>query len=337
MYDSIPTILTPSEFLDVVLSKAAKIRKEDHEYVWRVKKTALARIESTSQTVVDKLERYVGTFPNLDRISTYDRELIDIVIGVRPLKRALSRLQGARDTVDDLSRTASNEAKRARDGGAIKVIHRRLIGRISSVINELEEPLKFLARVREILQAIPEVTPDDPTIVLAGYPNVGKSSLLAGLSRARPEIAPYPFTTKKINVGHFSWPEDAGHRARRHQLVDTPGLLEKPASERNAIEKQAALALAYLADLIVFVLDPSESCGYTLAQQEMLLESVRKEFAGLPLLIVETKSDVRRRDSATLAVSAKTREGLADLKQRIVESIPPDPYEGLLSKEPSTD
>jgi len=55
-------------------------------------------------------------------------------------------------------------------------------------------------------------------VVLVGGPNAGKSSLLASLTNARPEVAPYPFTTRAPGPGIMTW-EDI-----RLQLVDLPPL-----------------------------------------------------------------------------------------------------------------
>src|SRR5438552_10567628 len=52
--------------------------------------------------------------------------------------------------------------------------------------------------------------------VIVGAPNVGKSRLLTRLTRATPEVAPYPFTTREPHVGMMDW-EDV-----RVQLIDTP-------------------------------------------------------------------------------------------------------------------
>ena len=56
---------------------------------------------------------------------------------------------------------------------------------------------------------------------LVGYPNVGKSTFLAAVTRARPKIAPYPFTTLTPNLGVASVGEE-----QSMVLADIPGLIE---------------------------------------------------------------------------------------------------------------
>jgi nucleolar GTP-binding protein len=157
------------------------------------------------------------------------------------------------------------------------------------------------------------------TVVIAGYPNVGKSSLIRQLSAAKPEVAQYPFTTKQIYVGHME--KTVRYEKKQYQIIDTPGLLDRPLSERNNIEKQAIAALRHLADLIVFIFDPSETSGYPMSEQTLLLENIKKLFCDVPFIIVENKVDVKNIGSANRKISCITGEGIEELRQEILSVL----------------
>ena len=149
---------------------------------------------------------------------------------------------------------------------------------------------------------------DIPTVVIAGYPNVGKSSLLRCISKAKPKIAQYPFTTKEIHVGHVERKDK--HVLKRFQVIDTPGLLDRPLSKRNDIEKQAIAALTHLADVIVFMFDSSETCGYSIEDQKHLLLQMKKMFKDSHFIIVENKADFKKTSSKNIKISCKNGEGI---------------------------
>src|SRR5262249_53448 len=58
---------------------------------------------------------------------------------------------------------------------------------------------------------------------LVGYPNVGKSTLIRAISRARPRVAPYPFTTLRPNLGVVVV---GGDDEKRLVVADIPGIVE---------------------------------------------------------------------------------------------------------------
>ena len=139
-------------------------------------------------------------------------------------------------------------------------------------------------------------------------PNVGKSTLLAALTGSKPEIAHYPFTTKNLNFG--------SDKKNKIQFVDTPGLLDRPLSKRNKIERQAIVALKHVAKLIIFIFDVSET-GYELKAQKKLLDEIRKSFR-VPIIKVTNKADVSETVEKTWPISSKKKTGIKELKAKIL-------------------
>ena len=80
-------------------------------------------------------------------------------------------------------------------------MRKRAVARLASMVHQIDKDLRFLNEIRNVLRKLPHVE-DAFTIVIAGYPNVGKSSFIRRVSSAEPQVASYPFTTKGIIVGH---------------------------------------------------------------------------------------------------------------------------------------
>ena len=97
--------------------------------------------------------------------------------------------------------------------------------------------------------------------------------------------------------------------------------MDRPIYQRNEIEKQAIAALNHLADIIVFVLDPSETCGYLLKDQLNLLSQIQNLFKDCSFIIVENKVDLKKNDSEFLKISCQTKQGIDILINEIIRSI----------------
>ena len=109
-----------------------------------------------------------------------------------------------------------------------------------TIIKRQKSALEYLEEVRQHLSRLPSIDPTARTLLLAGFPNVGKSSLINLLTRANVEVQPYAFTTKSLYVGHMDY------NYLRWQVIDTPGILDHELEERNSIEWQSVTALAHL-------------------------------------------------------------------------------------------
>jgi nucleolar GTP-binding protein len=189
---------------------------------------------------------------------------------------------------------------------------------MADVVDEVSKDLRRVGEARNALRDLPDIRPDEPAVVVAGYPNVGKSSFVNKITRASNEIATYPFTTKGVQVGHF----ERDHI--RYQIVDTPGLLDRPAAERNDIERQAVSAVEHLADTIVFLVDPSGECGYPLTDQLELLEEVTARF-DVPVLTICNKSDRSTDADADAYMSITEDKNVETVLDLAIEAIGYEP------------
>lgn len=311
----IPTVLSAEELADKVFKRAAKISKNGSDALDTRKKTALARVTAAGDVASATLYGYVQKFPRIEKSEDFFPELVDVIVGIDRYKKALGALNWAAGRADMLKNQALGEIRRTKDPGRIEAVRKGFYGRLGSYMEQVAPDLLFLQETRNKFRQLPYIDPGVPTAVIAGFPNVGKSSLVTYISTADPQIAPYPFTTKGITVGHI---EDGW---RKYQIVDTPGLLDRDFEERNDIEKQAVLALRYLTDVMVFMLDPSETCGYEMGRQERLLANITANFPGVPMVVVESKKDVLDRDNGTPSVSAATGAGMEEFRDSLVARL----------------
>ena len=126
---------------------------------------------------------------------------------------------------------------------------------------------------------------------LVGMPNAGKSTLLRSVTRARPKVADYPFTTLIPNLGVCEM-EEFGLRGRRRMVwLDIPGLVEGAASGRG-------LGLAFLRHtercrlLLHLVSGESAHPDVELRMINAELERYSPSLAATPQVIVLTKCDL---------------------------------------------
>ena len=164
---------------------------------------------------------------------------------------------------------------------------------------------------------------------LIGRPNAGKSTLLSRLSRARPEIADYPFTTKYPNLGRVQIDFD-----RSFIMADIPGLIEGAHAGVGLGDEflrhiQRAGILVHLIELDAG--DGSDPLdNYWAIRRE--LEQYDAELIDRPEIVVVTKADlggadrVRTRLSkaigrTVLSISAVSGEGLNELVQAIARAL----------------
>jgi nucleolar GTP-binding protein len=202
------------------------------------------------------------------------------------LKKSLGAVRWAQQKVEHFSDVYYNRIKRCADFRRMTSYSREYYGRMGSILKQIKRPLEYLELSRKAMKDFPSIKTKLFTVAIAGFPNVGKTTLLTKLTTAKPKIANYAFTTKQLNTGY------ATIKNHKVQFIDTPGTLNR-FNKMNPIEKQAFLAMKYCADLIIFVFDTSDQ-AYDPATQKKLLSKLKD--LGKPICIYLSKTDISGKD-----------------------------------------
>ncbi len=301
--------------LDLAFHRASLATPHGDSKPERDRRRAELKIVRAGATVVRHLRLETRRFLH-PPLTPFERALVAERYGAGSVERSLTRVRRAEERIRGLQRDAERGARRLHGPEMIGDAVRAYYGRLSSFVREVDPDLARLREVERFLAERPQVNPGLPTLVVAGFPNVGKSSLVGRLSSAHPKVAEYPFTTLSIALGHADLGFD------RLQVLDTPGVLGR-VRHANPAEAEAEAAVRRAATVVLFLLDPTGTGGHSIEEQERLLERWRAELPELPILPVETKCDLLRRPTDRLQVSALTGEGVPELQRRLRELVRP--------------
>lgn len=200
-------------------------------------------------------------------------------------KLALGQINTARHLIDQIAKDYVRLLKFGDSLYRCKQLKKAALGRMATVMKRQKDSLAYLEQVRQHLSRLPSIDPNTRTLLICGYPNVGKSSFINKITRADVDVQPYAFTTKSLFVGHMDY------KYMRWQVIDTPGILDHPLEERNTIEMQSITAMAHLRSCIMYFMDLSEQCGYSVEDQVKLFHNIKPLFANKPIVLVINKID----------------------------------------------
>ncbi|XP_062338256.1 nucleolar GTP-binding protein 1 [Osmerus eperlanus] len=290
-FKKIMVVPTSKDFIDITLSKTQRKTPtvvHKHYAIHRIRHFYMRKVKFTQQSYHDRLSQILTDFPKLDDIHPFYADLMNVLYDKDHYKLALGQINIAKNLIDNVAKDYVRLMKYGDSLYRCKQLKRAALGRMCTILKRQKQSLEYLEQVRQHLSRLPSIDPNTRTLLLCGYPNVGKSSFINKVTRADVDVQPYAFTTKSLFVGHMDY------KYLRWQVVDTPGILDHPLEERNTIEMQAITALAHLRAAVLYIMDPSEQCGQTLEQQLELFNNIRPLFANKPLLVVANKCDVKK-------------------------------------------
>lgn len=293
-FKSIPTVPGAKELIDIILSKTQrKTPTEVHPgfQISRIRKFYMRKVKYAQSCIEEKLQEFLDRFPKLEDIHPFYADLMNVLYDRDHYKLALGHINKAKALCESVAKDYVRMMKYSDSLYRAKTLKVAALGRMCTILKKLTNSLSYLDEVRKHLARLPSIDPHTRTLLITGYPNVGKSSFMNQLTHANVEVQPYAFTTKSLSVGHTDYDYVPW------QVIDTPGLLDRPLTERNTVEMQAITALAHLHACILYFIDISEQCGYSIEQQLALFTSVQSLFVNKPIGFVLTKSDIVTYDS----------------------------------------
>ncbi len=311
-FKKIAVVPTSKDFTDVVLSKTQRKTPtvvHRHYKISRIRSFYMRKVKFTQSNFSEKLTTILSEFPKLEDVHPFYADLMNVLYDKDHYKLALGQLNTARHLIDNVSKDYVRLLKYGDSLYRCKQLKRAALGRMATIMKRQAQSLAYLEQVRQHLSRLPSIDPNTRTIIICGFPNVGKSSFINKITRADVEVQPYAFTTKSLYVGHTDY------KYLRWQIIDTPGILDHPLEERNTIEMQAITALAHLRAAVLYIMDPSEQCGYSMEAQKNLFDNIKPLFNNKPLIVVANKADIWRED-------------LPEDKKKILKSFEADAING---------
>ncbi|MBW6451160.1 MAG: 50S ribosome-binding GTPase [DPANN group archaeon] len=279
------------ENYNVILNKAFRRAKQAadnvsaQDPVMKKRLKELIRLETSTMVVVTYLKNIHDKVPRVNMLSPFYNELISLIVDKNQFKKSMAAIRWAFEFLEKFLLEYKKKIKGSRPQDLMR-LRTQFYGRLASVLKQIRRDMEYIEMCRIQFKVLPDIR-DMPTIVIAGLPNVGKSSILKAITGANPDIQKYPFTTRSIRIGNLE---------KTIQIIDTPGLLDRLMEKRNDIEMRSVLALKYLANKILFVFDVSETCGYPLNVQLKLYREINKTF-DLPFIICINKIDMASKES----------------------------------------
>ncbi|KAK9909858.1 hypothetical protein WJX75_008488 [Coccomyxa subellipsoidea] len=306
-FQSIPIVPTSDEHLASALKRAGRIGPNS-----KLKNEA-ARARNKTARQMDELVKAIGTplgacvkgFPSAERLHPFEKALLDLTIGLELYEKRLARLTSLRQSAVQVGKDYAARAGRAANKKEAEALGVEGFESVAAMYKKGATAVDGLKDMAKQLRRLPVVDLTLPTVALVGAPNVGKSSLVQILSSGQPEICDYPFTTRSIKMGHFYVD------GRRHQVTDTPGLLNRAEEDRNAMERLTVSCMAFLPTSVLFVMDLTGQCGTSPATQWQIRTDLRARFPHKPWLDVFTKVDLLQdvRAQAQAAAEQAQRNG----------------------------
>ncbi|KAG2305789.1 hypothetical protein Bca52824_025537 [Brassica carinata] len=247
----------------------------------RLRKLYTRQVAKTQLTFSDKLSTILRDFPLLHDIHPLYTDLLRFVFDKDRYSFSLGQVNTARRLIQNIADDYLNLLEFVGSVRECRALKASAVAGMFSVVNEITPGLAYLEQLRQHMVKLPLIDPNVATLLVAGYPHGEKACFVEGV---------VDFVAKSVafDVGFTDY-----NGLMRCQVIDAPGVLDKPVfGECNVVVDALARRLGDA--IVLFFLDVSGSCGYSVADQVVFFHSVKAVFVERPLLVVCDESDLMR-------------------------------------------
>ena len=175
-----------SELVDIVLMRTQrKTPTVVHPgyKITRIRSFYMRKVKFTQQTISERLGAIVQDFPRLDDVHPFHGDLMGVLYDRDHYKLALGQLNTCKKLCETVARDYVRLIKYADSLYRCKSLKRAALGRMCTIMKRQKGALEYLEQVRQHMMRLPSIDPTTRTIIVAGYPNVGKSSFMNKVTR----------------------------------------------------------------------------------------------------------------------------------------------------------
>jgi nucleolar GTP-binding protein len=207
-FKQIVKIPSATELVEISLSKTQ--RKTPTQIsagfkIQRVRKFYMRKVKFMQTAVTEKLQGIVDGFPKLNDVHPFYADLMNVLYDRDHYKLALGHVNKAKAIADNIANDYVRLLKYADSLYRAKMLKRAALGRTATLLKKLKSSLSYLEEVRKHLSRLPQIDTNSRTLIVTGFPNVGKSSFVNNITKANVDVQPYAFTTQNLFVGHTDY------------------------------------------------------------------------------------------------------------------------------------